>query len=470
MGPAEAGDDAAPLLIVSADGHWGGPPSMYRDYLDPDFRADLDALIEKDRIWREGSLTQRRFSADTLDLIDPDGTVRSGGESGAWDVTRRLAEMDRSGVAAEVLLPGHQETVLPFFSQVSPPAPPAHRAAGARAYHRQLADALVDSGGRLVAVADAGPCHDIDGACRELEWVAAHGFVGVSPPLNIADPELPPLVHPRYEPFWQACADLDLALVVHAGYGFPQGLADGMAAMNAMAQSLGTEEMLRLSTLSSLEMSVMRIDQFPADHPFRTALVAPRRVFWQLMLAGVFDRHRGLKLVFTEIRADWVPATLDIFDSCFSDRGLKETPRHYWRQHVYVAPSSTRKHEVAIRHQVGLDRFMFGTDYPHPEGTWPNTLDWIRDAFGEVPTNEARLLLGLNAVDCYRLDASVLRPVADRVGPRPEDVLGPQHVDDRLRAQFHDRSGYLRPAEQVTVAAYEGMIRADEDALAASRG
>src|SRR5438270_6382425 len=426
-------DEAAPLLIVSADGHWGGPPSMYRDYMDSEFRDDLDALVEKDQAWRDGSLTQRRFSPDTLDLIDPDQTVRSGGERGGWEVERRLAEMDRSGVAAEVLLPGHQETILPFFSQVSPPAPPAHRAAGAKAYHRQLADAIAASRSRLVGVADAGPCHDMDEAVRELEWVAAHGFVGVSPPLNIADPELPPLVDPRYEPFWKTCAETGLALVVHAGYGFPQGLADGMAAMNAMAQSLGTEEMLRMSTLSAPEMSAMRIDQFPADHPFRTALVQPRRIFWQLMLSGAFDRHPDLKVVFTEIRADWVPATLTVLDSYFSDghQPLTMSPREYWDRHVYIAPSSTRRHEVEIRHEVGLERFMFGTDYPHPEGTWPNTLDWIRDAFSEVPVSEARLLLGLNAIACYGLDASALEPVAARIGPRPEDVLGQHVVDER---------------------------------------
>lgn len=462
--------DTARILIVSADGHWGGPPSMYRDYMDPEFRDDLDALVEKDLAWRDGSLTQRRFSAETLDLIDPDETVRSGGERGGWEIERRLAEMDRSGVAAEVVLPGHQETVLPFFSQVSPPAPPRHRAAGARAYHRQLADAIADSDGRLFGVADAGPCHDMDETVAELRWATAHGFVGVSPPLNIADPGLPPLVHPRYEPFWKAAAETGLALVVHAGYGFPQGLADGMAAMNAMARSVGTEEMLRMSTLSAPDMSVKRIDEFPEDHPFRTALVQPRRIFWQLMLSGVFDRHPELKLVFTEIRADWVPATLSVLDRYFSDghATLKLSPTEYWQRHVYIAPSSTRRHEVEMRHEVGLHRFMFGTDYPHPEGTWPNTLDWIRDAFGNVPVPEARLLLGTNACECYGLDPASLKAIADQVGPLPSEVLGSHAVEERLRAQFHDRSGYLRPAERVTSDTYASMIRADEAALAAT--
>jgi predicted TIM-barrel fold metal-dependent hydrolase len=457
------------MMIVSADGHWGGPPSEYREYIDSEFRDDLDALIEKDQAWRDGSLTQRRFSAETLELMDPDQTVRSGGERGAWELDRRLEEMDRGGVAAEVLIPGHQETVLPFFSHVSPPAPPRHRAAGARAYHRQLADVIADSGSRLVGVADPGPCFDTDETVEELKWAADHGFVGVAPPGNVADPDLPPLFHRHHEGFWRACADAGLALVVHAGYGFPQGLADGMGAMNAMATTVGAEEVLKMSTLSAPELSAMRIDEFPVDHPFRTALVQPRRIFWQLMLSGVFDRYPDLRLVFTEIRADWVPGTLAVIEQYFGDGhvSLKHSPSEYWENHVFIAPSSTRPHEVQLRYEIGIHRFMFGTDYPHPEGTWPNTQDWIRDAFRKVPVDEARLILGENAVECYGLNREVLRRVADRVGPRPEDVLGDHAVSESLRVQFHHRAGYLRPAERVSLATYEAMITDDENGLAA---
>ena len=42
------------------------------------------------------------------------------------------------------------------------------------------------------------------------------------------------------------------------------------------------------------------------------------------------------------------------------------------------------------RHEIGIDNLCFGRDYPHPEGTWPNTLDWLHDAFAGVPENELR--------------------------------------------------------------------------------
>jgi len=65
---------------------------------------------------------------------------------------------------------------------------------------------------------------------------------------------------------------------------------------------------------------------------------------------------------------------------------------------------------------------MWGTDYPHPEGTWPNTVARLRSDFGDVPVEDARLLLGGTAARCYGFDVDVLRPIADRVGPTPEDL------------------------------------------------
>ena len=45
---------------------------------------------------------------------------------------------------------------------------------------------------------------------------------------------------------------------------------------------------------------------------------------------------------------------------------------------------------------------MWGTDYPHPEGTWPNTVERLATDFRAVPVEDTRLLLGLNAVALLR--------------------------------------------------------------------
>jgi hypothetical protein len=65
---------------------------------------------------------------------------------------------------------------------------------------------------------------------------------------------------------------------------------------------------------------------------------------------------------------------------------------------------------------------MWGTDYPHPEGTWPNTVVRLSTDFREVPVEETRLLLGLNAIRCYGLDLDALTGIAADIGPRPSDL------------------------------------------------
>jgi hypothetical protein len=123
-------------------------------------------------------------------------------------------------------------------------------------------------------------------------------------------------------------------------------------------------------------------------------------------------------------------------------------PSEYWQRNFAVVASSPRCAEICMRSEIGPETLMFGTDYPHAEGTWPNTLDWLRATFAGVPEDEARLILGENAVRFYGLDRKQLQAVADRVGPRPADILGQgARIDPKLIHHFDKRSGYLKEPE-----------------------
>ena len=89
---------------------------------------------------------------------------------------------------------------------------------------------MVESNGRLFGIADPGPCLDLDDTVQELHWLAEHGFVGVAPPGNVADPSLPPLTSRHWDPFWAACEQLGLVLTVHAAFGDIVGAVAGSAA------------------------------------------------------------------------------------------------------------------------------------------------------------------------------------------------------------------------------------------------
>jgi predicted TIM-barrel fold metal-dependent hydrolase len=401
------GDDER-LLVVSADTHAGGDPEAYRRHMDPKFQDAIDELVEESERFRTLS-EPMRFSAETLAAIDGRGALASGGEHGAWDFERRLTELDAEGVAAELVFPGQQFASLPFFSTANAVYPPELRAAGARAYHRWLADRMADADGRLYGVGDPGPCLDLDTTVRELQWLADHGFVSVGVPGTVADPALPPLFDPYYERLWAACADLGLVLSIHAGWGQRQGL---MFKFLERMSALGELDADNLDAVAS-RRRVMK------NSPLVLG-VEPGRALWQLMLGGVFDRHPTLRIVVTEIRADWVPATFAYLDERFAKSAptLALKPSEYWQRNCWVTPSAIHKAEVALRHEIGVNRLMFGTDYPHMEGTWPNTRDWIRDAFTGVPDDEVAMILGGNAIACYGLDPAHLESVAARVGPR----------------------------------------------------
>ena len=195
----------------------------------------------------------------------------------------------------------------------------------------------------------------------------------------------------------------------------------------------------------------------------------PTQVLYSLMLGGVFDRHPELHFSLTEVRADWVPATLELLDRRFDagDTSLRKRPSEYWQTNCWAGTSSIKRSEVRLRDRIGIDRMMFGRDYPHTEGTWPNTWDWLRDAFVGVPEPEIRGLLGQNAVECYRLDEAGLQSVADRLGPRPEDIMrNSSVVDARIVENFDQRGGYGQSYEIVDAPKIEALF--DQD-LAAAR-
>jgi hypothetical protein len=99
-----------------------------------------------------------------------------------------------------------------------------------------------------------------------------------------------------------------------------------------------------------------------------------------------------------------------------------------------------------MRHDIGMDNFLFAMDYPHAEGTWPETLDWIRATFDEVPEEEVCRILGENAIGCLGLERAAQRPAADRIGLTTDELRNPTNdVDSGLLAAFNRRSRYGAP-------------------------
>ena len=75
------------------------------------------------------------------------------------------------------------------------------------------------------------------------------------------------------------------------------------------------------------------------------------------------------------------------------------------------------RREVELRHEIGLANIMWGSDYPHPEGSWPYTRAQLVEAFRDVPRDELAAMLGGNAARVYGFDSEKLAPLVARIGP-----------------------------------------------------
>jgi predicted TIM-barrel fold metal-dependent hydrolase len=102
---------------------------------------------------------------------------------------------------------------------------------------------------------------------------------------------------------------------------------------------------------------------------------------------------------------------------------LSLRPSEYFARNVWIGASFMGRGDVeAGVIELAGDRLMWANDYPHSEGTFPSTVDFISGTFFDRPVDETRRILGETAVDLYGFDLDALSATADRFGPTVERV------------------------------------------------
>ena len=156
-----------------------------------------------------------------------------------------------------------------------------------------------------------------------------------------------------------------------------------------------------------------------------------QRAFAALVWSGAFERHPSLKLILTETGTAWILERLRVLEFKANlpffqhfTTGLTLTPTEYFQRQCFVGASFMPRHEGEFRHQIGLEKILWGSDYPHLEGTWPNTRAYMQETFVGYPESEIRALLGESALAAYGFDPEVVRPVADEIGFSLDELLG----------------------------------------------
>lgn len=382
-------------IVISADGHGGASIGGYRDYLDPSYLEEFD-----------------RWAA-AVEIPYEDMKGEEGSRN--WDSDRRLSELEQDGVVAEVLYPN---TMPPFFSTSSLASSQAavpnaeewrRRRAGLRAHNRWLADFCGMAKGRRAGVFQVMP-HDVDTMVADIREAVDSGLRGgLLLPGVPPGSGLPPLYHhDYYGPLWETCIELGIPVNCHSGGSGPR-TGDGEE-----------DDMFFLMDMKWWDQRTLR----------------------HLILGGVLERYPGLKVVFTEVGVDWIPGLLRsmdrYFDSARTASGLSSEeltyhgshvldrlslrPSEYWQRQCYAGASFLHPQETAKRNLVGIDKIMWGSDYPHVESSFPYSREAIRFALAGVPADEAAAMLAGNAADLYGFSMDELRPAAARFGPGREEV------------------------------------------------
>jgi predicted TIM-barrel fold metal-dependent hydrolase len=201
------------------------------------------------------------------------------------------------------------------------------------------------------------PMADVARSVDELEWAIERGarLISTTPgPWYGRSP-----ADSYFDPFWTRVNAERLSMVFHAYGGVPAPYADFFA--DAWARPPVTDR----THSQMLMMSIL-----PFHRPVMDSMMA-------MTLGGLFNRFANLKVASVEVGAAWVAYCLHELDHAGSnlverrittfDGELVGRPSELFKRHCYIAPFPEEDVE-ALGALIGVDRVLFGSDWPHPEG------------------------------------------------------------------------------------------------------
>ncbi len=361
------------VQLISVNGHIVEPARVFRDRLAARWQSAAPTVVEQPGVlaWRIGTETSIAVSTSLQEGEPPaDEAVARVEEMwrAAGDPVLRVAAMDADGIAAEALLPhgmGFAGEKLRFLDEEL-------WGLCASAYNDfVLSEYCAADPQRLVGIGIL-PLADPKAAAAEVDRIAALGARGVSFPHNPVHLGLPSLYDEHWAPLFDALAAAPLPLFLHIGTGAP--LTTGPSAP--------FEVILTLATLDAL-----------------TAMT-------DLAFSPVLRGRPDLRVVMLEAGISWIPFLTERIDYFWARQGGTaggtEPPSQRLGRHVLAAfiddPAG-----IGLLGEVGVERVLWMSDFPHPDSAWPNSRDRLARALGAVADDDAAAIAEGNARRLLRL-------------------------------------------------------------------
>jgi len=364
--------------VISSDSHVMEPADLWLERLPEKYRDDAPQVTkntEKPGYCFVGKgITPHTISGSWAAGKDGDelkkhleGAGYEAAHPGGWDPAARLDAQETDGLLAEVLY----TTLGAHIFRVTDAA---FQQACFAAFNDWLAEFCAYAPNRLRGLAMI-PLYDIDAGVKELERGAKLGLKGgliwASPP-----PELPYGDGERYDPFWAAAQDLEMPLSIH--------IVGGTA-----------EE--------------SRVDFSDAPMRYMNMIHEVQRSLNTIVLSGVLERFPKLQIVAAECDTGWIPHFMQRLDRADKKFGamigspLKLKPSEYMRRQVWATYLDDTI-GAAYAATYGEDSFMWGSDFPHSDSTYPNSHEVIEKNLAGVPESVAHKIVCENAARLYGIE------------------------------------------------------------------
>ncbi|NCF80463.1 MAG: amidohydrolase family protein [Proteobacteria bacterium] len=277
----------------------------------------------------------------------------------------RIKDQDLDGVQAEVLY-----GILGAAQRLNDPPVATEMM---RIYNGWLDEFCATYPERFAGIASI-PNHDVAAAVEEVRRVSARGVArGMEVSATL---DMKPLYDPAWNPLWQAASEARLPVHFHTIGG-------------------KKPDMESMQPLQARQAFAVFITGFQLNMAGK---------LMELIYGGVFEAYPELVVVIGESGIGWIPYVLEHMDleweEQFKDLTLKMKPSEYWRRQCRATYQSD---PVGLRliDLLGDDTIMWGSDFPHPDGVWPDSQAFIERELADVPEAVRRKLVCENAARLY---------------------------------------------------------------------
>jgi predicted TIM-barrel fold metal-dependent hydrolase len=241
-------------------------------------------------------------------------------------------------------------------------------------YNSWVADFCKSRPGRWAALACI-PNHDPKVAAKELRRAADLGLKGADFAVATA---VKPVWHRDWDVLWQAAAETGVSIAFHT-------TGPNVREPNDKQMAEEYEMEFRMTKISLFQM-------------------AGAEYLASIIFSGALERYPDFKFVLGECGVTWVPHVINRMDAEYEDYrehiSMPKTPTEYWHRQGYT----TFQHELGLAEflpMVGEDNVLWGSDYPHPDGIWPDSSKWLEEDLAGVSPETRRKITRDNTGKLY---------------------------------------------------------------------